>query len=87
MREAYARRHPTRPVVFVRVSVRAEAPWFWQGRWPPDRLTGQPMHVSDIIFAPLPFFCDLSRSSRSKITFETSRRRNTVTVGNYFVVS
>jgi hypothetical protein len=40
MREAYARRHPTRPVVFVRVSVRAEAPWFWQGRWPPDRLTG-----------------------------------------------
>ena len=28
-----------------------------------------------------------ARNSRSKLTFETSRRRNTVTVANYFVVS
>ena len=53
--EAHARRHPTRPGVSARVAVRAEAPRFWQGRWPPCRLTGQPMHVPDIIFAPLPF--------------------------------
>jgi hypothetical protein len=62
MVEAWSRRRPTHPGVFVRLALRPESPWFWQGCGHPRRLTGQTARARTAAF-PIPHlsYRDLNR--------------------------